>query len=550
MKKITLLFSLCTTLIFNAQINEGFDDITTLTDYQIINVSDSPNTDIFQGNPAVFAAFDGATDSYLATNFNATAGSTIDLYIISPLITLENGDIITFYTRTGTGSTFPDRLEVRLDPTGTGTAPTALGNGSYSDLLLEINPTLATGGYPETWQQQTITISGLAGPVTTRFAFRYWVTNAGPLGANSNYIGIDRLYAGDAITCPDPVLSFDDFAQTTADISMDSSANYEIEWGEFPYTQGGGGSTDTANGVDTYQLTGLTPGVSYNVFVRKNCGGGDFSNYIEVLVGTSPNLNTFPYAEDLEPDANQALLLNLGLSFFTNTNNWSYGQDDTTDGDTTNDFANDGISYLFSNNTFTSDAADAWIYVGPFPLTANNQYDFSFFQRNFEVSSATRPAKDLEVVVATTNDGTTDNVLLTLNDTNNTSYLQRTASFTPTTSGDYYFGVHDITDVLVGVTQANSVIIDSFSISETLSVDEFDSNNFTYAYDNNLDILSMESPAPMTGIEIYSIVGQKVISQTPSSSQASINLSQLTDGVYIARVNINENVESFKFIKN
>jgi hypothetical protein len=37
------------------------------------------------------------------------------------------------------------------------------------------------------------TLSGLNGPESGRFAFRYNVTDAGPLGANSNYIGVDTV---------------------------------------------------------------------------------------------------------------------------------------------------------------------------------------------------------------------------------------------------------------------------------------------------------------------------------------------------------------------
>jgi len=198
MKQITIIaaffLAVFTTNAQNTLIDEGFDDITTLTDYTVLNVSDTPNTDIFQGNDTVFEAFDGASTSYLGMNFNSTGGSVIDVYFITPELNLSNGDELTFYTRTGAASAFPDRLEVRLDPDGSGTEPTSSSNGSYTDVLLEINPSLAVGGYPEDWEQQVVTMSGLPdGGVITKVAFRYWVTDGGPTGNNSNYIGIDRL---------------------------------------------------------------------------------------------------------------------------------------------------------------------------------------------------------------------------------------------------------------------------------------------------------------------------------------------------------------------
>ncbi|MBK7149288.1 MAG: choice-of-anchor J domain-containing protein [Bacteroidetes bacterium] len=60
-------------------------------------------------------------------------------------------------------------------------------------MLLDINPTLTTAGYPTAWTQYNVTISGLSGPTSGRLAFRYFVTGAGPSGSNSDYIGIDDV---------------------------------------------------------------------------------------------------------------------------------------------------------------------------------------------------------------------------------------------------------------------------------------------------------------------------------------------------------------------
>lgn len=229
MKQITFIAALLVAFSMNAQLlDEGFDDITTLTDYSVINVSDAPNTDIFQGNPNVFPSFDGDEDDYLGMNFNTTSGSVVDLYFITPALDLENGDILTFYTRTGEGSNFPDRLEVRLDLDGSDVAPTSTDNGSYTELLLEINPDLTTGGYPEAWEQQTITIAGLAAEgATTKVAFRYWVTDGGPAGNNSNFIGLDRLVVEEELSLND--LSAFGFNYNVSDGEMRLRANEPLQ---------------------------------------------------------------------------------------------------------------------------------------------------------------------------------------------------------------------------------------------------------------------------------------------------------------------------------
>ncbi|WP_405573282.1 T9SS type A sorting domain-containing protein [Winogradskyella sp. Asnod2-B02-A] len=355
-----------------------------------------------------------------------------------------------------------------------------------------------------------------------------------------------------APTCVDPSITFDDFSQTTVDISMNASGDYDIEWGVYPYIQGTGGSTATVTAGDTYQLTSLMSGVSYSIFVRKNCGGGDYSNYIEVTAGTSPsNLSTYPYSEDLEADANQALLLNFGLSF-AGTGAWSYTVDDLLDGDTTNDYAYDGLASMFSNNTSTAEDADAWVYVGPFNLASDSEYTFSFFQRVLAAAGLSRPNKDLEIAVSSTNDGLGNTILLTLDDLVNIDYVERSVTFTPGTTGEFYFGIHDKSSFLATATAGNALFVDGFSVtSEALSIAEFESNRFTHFYNKNAQTLNLESSnMEMTSIEVYSLLGQRVISNSLSNTTESIDVSALNTGVYLAKINIDGNSKTIKFIKN
>lgn len=180
--------------------SEDFANITTLVPGGwFMKNNSSPNglTGWFQGNTAVFNAQNGAANSYIGANFNnSTLANTISNWLLTPTVTLRNGDVFSFYTRTTIDNLYPDRLQVRLSTSGTstnvGTTPTSVGN--FTTLLLDINPTLVTSVYPTTaFYQYTITISGLSAPTSGRIAFRYFVTNGGPNGANSDYIGIDNV---------------------------------------------------------------------------------------------------------------------------------------------------------------------------------------------------------------------------------------------------------------------------------------------------------------------------------------------------------------------
>lgn len=206
---------------------EGFDVVantaTPLPNWVAVNNSTTIGSVPFwfQGNAITFPSQTGPTTSYIGANFNNTTGSNdISNWLITPTRTFNNGDTVTFYTRCPTGSIYPDRLQVRLSTNGTstnvGTGPTGIGD--FTNLLLDINPTLALNGYPQVWTLQTITLSGLAGPTSGRLAFRYFVTNAGPLGDNSNYIGIDTF----AYTSVAPA------AKATVDYNGDGKTDYSV----------------------------------------------------------------------------------------------------------------------------------------------------------------------------------------------------------------------------------------------------------------------------------------------------------------------------------
>lgn len=141
---------------------------------------------------------DSAT-SFAFASFNSTTGNnTISNWLMSPVVNLQNGDVISFYTRKGlSGGTtvYADRLQVRLSYNGAASvAPVGNeGLGDYTNLILTINPNLTTTDYPTSWTQYSYTVSGLSAATDARVAFRYYVTSGGPSGANSDYIGLDQF---------------------------------------------------------------------------------------------------------------------------------------------------------------------------------------------------------------------------------------------------------------------------------------------------------------------------------------------------------------------
>lgn len=102
------------------------------------------------------------------------------------------------------------------------------------------------------------------------------------------------------------------------------------------------------------------------------------------------------------------------------------------------------------------------------------------------------------------------------------------------------------------VTDQNVIDIDDVSLtsSSSLSVEDFNKENFTYYYSQDRKTLSLKSAnKPISAVTIYNLLGQTVINRTLSNTKEDINLSTVVDGVYIAQVEIDGTTKAIKFLK-
>jgi hypothetical protein len=253
MKKIsTLILSfilgICTVNAQTTLLNETFVAPTTLSGWYIQNNSNPIGTGSWaQGAGTVFAAFSGNPNDYATTGFNCGANiANISCFLVTPTVVLTNGGVFQFATRTVTNPTqYPDHLELRM---GITTLSTTIGSttvdvGAFTTVLQDINPSLSATGYPSTWTIYTTTLSSITGTQAGRFAFRYFVTNGGPNGANSEYIGIDDVKYT-IPNCP------------TAPVVISPASTTVCA---------GGSVTFTGSGATTYTWTGGPQNANYSV---------------------------------------------------------------------------------------------------------------------------------------------------------------------------------------------------------------------------------------------------------------------------------------------
>lgn len=273
--------------------SEGFDDVTPLPagwSQQNLSTPTGTNPDWFQGNSGVFPAQSGPPTAYIAANFNGVAGNnTISNWLFTPTVTMQNGDIFTFYTRTVSGPAFPDRLEVRMSTNGNSTnvGATNTSVGDFTNLLLTVNPNLTTSGYPSAWTQFTATITGLAGPTSGKLAFRYFVTSAGPSGSNSDYIGVDNVvYARpQSAVC----------ANTVNNLVVDITGGV----GPFTLVFSNGTTNTTFNSYNSGDPIQVSPAVTttytlVSVTGANGCAGIGLSGAATINITPPPSITTQP----------------------------------------------------------------------------------------------------------------------------------------------------------------------------------------------------------------------------------------------------------------
>ncbi len=164
---------------------DGLNDTTSLKarGYKVYYRGTGPQGVLatwIQGVPTNFVSYNGPTDGYVAGHYNSVTGTNnIDNWLVLPKKTTSAGDSLVFYSRSPTGSTFPDSLRVMYSAVGD-----SIPEGSWTELGRFKGETSGS------WLRKAFRAPTSG---NTRFAIRYAVVNGGPSGANSDFVGIDAL---------------------------------------------------------------------------------------------------------------------------------------------------------------------------------------------------------------------------------------------------------------------------------------------------------------------------------------------------------------------
>ena len=112
--------------------------------------------------------------------------------------------------------------------------------------------------------------------------------------------------------------------------------------------------------------------------------------------------------------------------------------------------------------------------------------------------------------------------------------------------GDFFWSVQAID---------NGFLASSFAPEETFTItgvgmEEASQQNATIAPNPACDRIRITVPSVISGrIDIYNIYGDVILSAPFSTNQTTLNVSDLSEGLYVVRVSSSENIFSGRFIK-
>jgi hypothetical protein len=131
-----------------------------------------------------FPAQSGTPTSYFGDSIGSLSNfaATVDDFLITPLITINNGTTISFWLRADSAeASFPDDFGVYFINTA----------GLITNLFAELNPDFLPNLIPTQWTQFTVTVAGLAaGNVNGRIGFEYFVDDT---SIHGDMIGLDTV---------------------------------------------------------------------------------------------------------------------------------------------------------------------------------------------------------------------------------------------------------------------------------------------------------------------------------------------------------------------
>lgn len=513
MKKILLLLAISITGQSFAQFSQSFEGATTTpAGWAVIAGGDAAETwEITDLSASVGVQAQNGTNVF-SINYGTTAHND---FLVTPQFTVTAGvsDKLTFWGRSRDPQ-YPETIAVKASTT------TATAAAFTVVLAASIAPESGSNFYKYTidlapYVGQTIFV-GFHSTTLDKFVF-----------------DIDNVVLGSTVNCVEPTspLTLSPTASSVT-VSWTASTSTPAEGYDIYHSTSGVAPTSSSTpslsvgaGVTTGTISDLTPGTKYYFYVRSKCSSTVSSVWGHLGVILTAVLPPYSYGFD---------------------NTAGYLADSWSGAWSTNATAGNpqaGTQMVFSNSSATA-ATNRWLFSRPIMLQANSVNTITFYTRNFGGTAA----QSLKLTVANTaNAANHTNTIWTSTTLANSSWAQVTATFTPTVTGAYYFGINHFSPIQTPVV---SLGLDTFAISSVLSTEDFKASKFIVSPNPVKDLLTIANEfQTIQNVEVYDLNGRQVKAINNDATNLQISLGNLSSGVYLLKIQTPQGVSTQKIIK-
>ena len=466
------------------------------------------------------------------TNNKSTTWATA----IGTMVNVSNGTI-----------TIPATVDVFDSEFTGGTSFTYTGGGLYLAFDYQnLTGTLSTNN-------SVFCNDSLAGGIKS--AFVTTTTPPATLSANSAFRPQTRL--GVLVNCARPKYLRESFvSRTTSSVTIAWSGNSTtaIEYGITGFTPGTG--TQVYGITSPYTINGLTDSTIYDFTLVNNCGtltSPVLSEKITLTTNTVFTPSNTIYNTSFE-QPNFGFLGWNSTSTQPNAENWQILKNAAGSTLIQNGLsAAVAITPVATTTAPAVTAASCWIYSRGINLTAGISTTVTLYERNYNDTGATKTASyrvsygiDQTAASQTTIIGTETGL-------SNTTYALKTYTFTPATTGIYYFGIQHITPANASTTLLHALLIDNFSVTQASLATETFSDDKISVFPNPANktiTISNSENINISEITIVDLNGRIIKTQKFSNiSNIEISLTDLTSGIYLMNINTDKGIVTKKIVK-
>lgn len=329
----------------------------------------------------------------------------------------------------------------------------------------------------------------------------------------------------------------DGITTATANVNWEaggSESGWQVAYGPVSTTDPATLTPSPVQPVTTYALPGLTDNTAYKVWVRSVCGGteGNGAWIGPVTFTTLCVAGTVPYTENFETAVAPA------LAGCTTSINVGGGSDWITEEAPGFGFTNMTALYSFDSDN----PADAWLFTRGLQLTAGESYKISYKYGNNSEDTYTEKMKVMYGLSADVAGMTID--LADHPEIIGAMAMTNEVTFTPPTTGTYYFGFHAYSDA-----NQYDLYLDDIAVDAALGAPQAQTGVFTYYPNPVKDVLKLSYTNAITNVTVYNLLGQAVINTAMNQNEASIDMSRLPAGNYIVKVSADTMTKTIKVIK-